>query len=106
MHHSVPCKIPNQQIPGMSNNSKVTLYCKTNNRSELVVCPGKGIFSELKLSSILIHTFWYNFRSMVIHNAKAGTILTIYNSGTGSKDDDFTVIKIRKDILDAVSYFG
>ena len=43
---------------------------------------------------------------MSIQHAKAGTILTIYNSPIGAKDDDFTVIKIRKDIVQAVSLKG
>ena len=40
---------------------------------------------------------------MTIQYAKAGTTLTIFDSPDGSKDDDYTVIKIRKDIVDAVS---
>ena len=40
---------------------------------------------------------------MTIQYANAGTTLTIFDSPDGSKDDDYTVIKIRKDIVDAVS---
>ena len=42
---------------------------------------------------------------MIIQFAKAGTTITIFDSPDGSKNDDYTVIKIRKDIADAVSLF-
>jgi hypothetical protein len=43
------------------------------------------------------------FRSLIIEYAKAGTTLTIFDSPSGSKDDDYTVIKIRQDMEFAVS---
>jgi hypothetical protein len=47
---------------------------------------------------------FYNLdsRSVIIERAKAGTTITIYDSPSGAKDDDYTTIKIRKDIINPV----
>ncbi len=37
---------------------------------------------------------------MVIYSANAGTIISLYDSPVGSKKDDFTIIKVKKDIRD------
>merc|ERR1719402_337754 len=39
-------------------------------------------------------------RSAVIQNGVKGTIISLFDSPSGSKDDDFTIIKIKKDITE------
>jgi hypothetical protein len=45
----------------------------------------------------------FRYRSAVIQYAEPGTILTVFDSPTGSKEDDYTIIKIRNKITDPVS---
>jgi hypothetical protein len=58
--------------------------------------------TNTKLRVLELNCEFLSNRSAIIAFAKAGTTITIFDSPSGSKDDDYTVIKVRNDINDAV----
>ncbi len=65
-------------------------------------------FIDLNLNSCLKNysKIVLQCRSAIIQYAQAGTIITVFDNPSGSKDDDYTVIKIRNEIKDPVKHIS